>query len=290
LNYELEFAENIDVSLMNRSTHLSNALTFGQKFEKLADDSFESKISWELKKEELEESTHALLNQLMLKNQSKSKLIIAKMKKINPEFKYEKQVSFLSVKKEDETLTSKLDEPIKNEPIKNDYLATKKETRTLEVNTKEINYNVIPTGYENIPSASLKKEEEIIALINAERKSKGLTILKIDPSLCRAARYHASDLAHQGYFDHDTHNVKNNKMTKELGTFERIGLFYDGFANTENIAGGNSSSEGTYQQWFHSKGHHVNMLNKAATKVGIGYVMDENSPYKHYWVFCTAAD
>ena len=41
LNHELEAVENKEISLLNRSTHLSNALSFGQKFEKLANDEFE---------------------------------------------------------------------------------------------------------------------------------------------------------------------------------------------------------------------------------------------------------
>lgn len=277
LNHELNAVENNEISLLNRTTHLSNALSFGQKFEQLATTEFEQKVNWELKKEELIEATTALLKHVDKKYASKSKLIITKLKKLCPSFEYaiKKPVDAILEK----PVNSKISE--KTEPELNENLSTK---------SNVLNFNSLPTGAENIPSANKQEEVKMIALINSERKKKGLKILVIDEDLCRAARYHASDLANQGYFDHNSHNVKNNKMTKELGTFERIGLFYKGFANTENIAGGNGTAEGAYQQWFHSEGHHKNMLNESATKVGIGFIENENSPYTYYWVFCTAVE
>ena len=74
LNYELEAVENNEVSLLNRTTHLSNALTFGQKFEQLATNEFEQKINWDLKKEELKEATTALLKHIDKKYTSKTKI------------------------------------------------------------------------------------------------------------------------------------------------------------------------------------------------------------------------
>lgn len=280
LNNELEFVENTNNSLLNRTTHLSNALSFGVKFEQLANDEFEQKISWESKKAEVEEATKAFLIHLQAKSPAKTKLIISKMKKLNPTFEIEQPV------KKQATIIEEQDEEVvkpTNEPLNSTVKTTLKTGMTL-------NFNENPSGIENIPSANVKQEIELIACVNAERKKKGLKPLTIDQDLCRAARYHASDLAEQGYFDHNTHNVKNNKMTKALGTFERIGLFYKGFANTENIAGGSETAEGAYQQWFHSEGHHKNMLNASATKVGIGFIKNENSPYTYYWVFCTAVE
>jgi hypothetical protein len=32
------------------------------------------------------------------------------------------------------------------------------------------------------------------------------------------------------------------------------------------------------------------MLNQSATKVGIGFIKNEESPYTYYWVFCTAVE
>jgi uncharacterized protein YkwD len=277
LNHELEAVENNEVSLLNRTTHLSNALTFGQKFEQLATNEFEQKINWDLKKEELKEATTALLKHIDKRYASKTKLIVTKLKKLYPSFDYTTE----------KTVIATIETPNKSEITEKNAPELSKKPST---NSSVLDFNLLPTGMENIPSANKQEEVKIIGLINAERKKKGLKALVIDEDLCRAARYHASDLANQGYFDHNTHNVKNNKMTKELGTFERIGRFYKGFANTENIAGGNGTAEGAYQQWFHSEGHHKNMLNESANKVGIGFIANENSPFTYYWVFCTAVE
>lgn len=280
LNNELECVENTNFSLLKRTTHLSNALSFGLKFEQLANDSFEEKINWESKKAEIEEATKAFLIHLQSNNSSKTKLIVSKIKKLNPRFE-----AVETIKKQDSLTENKVIEVATHESEKKPLI-----DKTTQQVVTEINYNLNPNGTENVPSANIKEETDLLSMINTERKKKGLNPLTIDQDLCRAARYHASDLANQGYFDHNTHNVKNNKLKKELSTFERIGLFYKGFANTENIAGGSANADGTYQQWFHSEGHHKNMLNQSATKVGIGFIKNEESPYTYYWVFCTAVE
>ncbi|MBR5659431.1 MAG: bacterial Ig-like domain-containing protein [Lachnospiraceae bacterium] len=54
------------------------------------------------------------------------------------------------------------------------------------------------------------------------------------------------------------------------------------YAYGENIADGNNSVEGTYNQWYNSEGHLDNMLNPAFTHMGIGHV-NVSSNYKYYW-------
>ncbi len=147
----------------------------------------------------------------------------------------------------------------------------------------------MPTGYENIPSGNVQGEKELLRLINEERKKKGMTELEWDENLTRAARYHAADLGTNDYFDHDSHDRSNGTLIKIGGTFERIRRFYhESFVNSENIAAGNSDAEGTYEQWYTSKGHYDNMFNSGSKKVGIGMVHIPGSTYGYYWVFCSA--
>ena len=54
-------------------------------------------------------------------------------------------------------------------------------------------------------------------------------------------------------------------------------------ASAENIVAGNFSVENTYWQWYHSPGHHSNMFNPKWSRIGVGYVKIEGSPYVHYW-------
>ena len=110
-----------------------------------------------------------------------------------------------------------------------------------------------------------------------------------EEDLARAARYHAYDLATQNYFDHNSYDRINGNLIEVGNTFTRIKKFYnETFVNSENIAAGNESAEGTYLQWYNSPGHYKNMFNKKSSKVGIGVFKSSESSYGYYWVFCTA--
>ena len=150
-------------------------------------------------------------------------------------------------------------------------------------------YYGMPSGDEDINSHSFQKEKEMIRLINIERARKGMEALKWDFNLTRAARYHANDMATQGYFNHNTYDRIDGDLVEIGGTFKRIRKFYDlRFVNSENIAAGSETAADTYYQWFTSKGHYANMFNPVSKYVGVGVAYDASSPYGYYWVFCTA--
>jgi uncharacterized protein YkwD len=150
-------------------------------------------------------------------------------------------------------------------------------------------YFGMPIGDEDIEPYSHSEEREMIRLINKEREKLGLNPLNWDFNLARAARYHANDMASQRYFSHDTYDVIDGKLVKIGGAFVRIRKFYTiNFVNSENIAAGNGPAKDAYHQWYTSKGHYENMFNKSSKYVGVGVVYDADSPYKYYWVFCTA--
>ena len=52
----------------------------------------------------------------------------------------------------------------------------------------------------------LLEEKIFVDLLNKARKQKGMTELKIDEDLCRAARYHSFDMGAQNYFEHATYD------------------------------------------------------------------------------------
>ena len=122
-----------------------------------------------------------------------------------------------------------------------------------------------------------------VEILNTERKKRGLSELKIDESLCRAARYHSYDMGVQNYFEHATYdrNLVSGNLEHVCKTFERIKSF--GSCNSENIAAGNETAESTYEQWYNSPGHYRNMFSKGWNRIGVGYVKVEGSPYTHYW-------
>lgn len=150
-------------------------------------------------------------------------------------------------------------------------------------------YYGMPDGKEIIEPTSESKEKEILRLVNRDRKKKGLVELQMEPGLVRAARYHAYDMATQKYFSHQSYDRVDGQLVKVGSTFPRIRTFYnETFVNTENIAAGSAEAKHTYMQWYNSKGHYKNMFNASARRVGIGMYHNPKSPYKYYWVFCTA--
>ncbi len=139
-----------------------------------------------------------------------------------------------------------------------------------------------PSGQENVPSSNINEEMKFVEILNQERKRKGLSVLEIDENLCRAARYHSYDMGVQEYFEHASYDRNNNgNLVKVCGTFDRIRVF--GSCNAENIAAGRDNAESTYTQWFNSPGHNRNMFDKNWTRIGVGYVKVDDSPYTHYW-------
>ena len=76
-------------------------------------------------------------------------------------------------------------------------------------------------------------------------------------------------------------NVVSGNPEFVCKTFDRIKVFAS--ASGENIAAGNSTAERTYWQWYHSPGHHRNMFNPKWSRIGVGYVKIEGSPFVHYW-------
>jgi hypothetical protein len=98
--------------------------------------------------------------------------------------------------------------------------------------------------------------------LNALRLLLGLRPLRIDPKLCAAARDHSRDMRTLGFFAHES-PVEGKKTP-----FQRASRFGTS-ASAENISTGNRSASGTNLGWFHSPGHHRNMLANHST-IGIG--------------------
>ena len=164
-------------------------------------------------------------------------------------------------------------------------ILVKKSSNDIKNNTYSNSYNEWgkPIGNEDIPSSSLSEEEIFLKHLNMARKEKGMSELKIDEDLCRAARYHSFDMGAQNYFEHATYDrdESTNRLQKVCGTFARIYQF--GTSYGENIAAGLSTGDRTYNQWFNSPGHYKNMFNPKFKTIGVGYVKTEGSSYTHYW-------
>lgn len=135
----------------------------------------------------------------------------------------------------------------------------------------------LPTGRENVPSHNPDFEQDVFHLVNAERRKKKLPEFQWNEDLARAARYHAADMAHDRYFNHDTHDVveAQGKLVHKLAgkTYQRLRAFHPG-AGGENIAGGQQTPGDVMRSWMKSSGHRANILREDRTLLGVGYIAD----------------
>lgn len=272
--------------LTNRATAIENAISNSVLFERKATETLLSTTKWVDKKASLELKVIDCLTKL---SADKNELRFTRLKEKALKLYDEIPIEYDEVIPVENDRTEESVEKLVVIESANTSQSTELQTASL-LSMAKIDFSKTPTGKENIASNNQAEENKIIQLINKERFAKKLPLLTIDPDLVRAARYHAADMANENYFDHQSHNKVNGRLTTTLDAFERIRLFYSSFANTENIAAGNASAEATYQQWFTSPGHYANMFNEAATKVGIAVIYNAESEYGYYWVFCTGTN
>lgn len=105
--------------------------------------------------------------------------------------------------------------------------------------------------------------DELLALVNGARERSGVSPLKKDPRLGRAAQARADDMARRGYFAHNSPGGKTPwDFIKETGyRYEAAG---------ENLATGQRTAEEVQRSWQRSSGHRANQLNRRFTETGIG--------------------
>ena len=107
-------------------------------------------------------------------------------------------------------------------------------------------------------------EDEVVRLVNIERRKQGLNELKHNWELSRVARYKSEDMRNRGYFSHTSPTYGSPfQMIRSFGISYRTA--------GENIAKGQASPEAVVRAWMNSSGHRANMLNSSFTEIGVGY-------------------
>ena len=114
---------------------------------------------------------------------------------------------------------------------------------------------------------------KILELVNIERAKAGCKPLKLSRELFRPAAIRAREITK--LFSHTRPNGLSFDTTFYGIDYKIIG---------ENIAAGQTSCEMVMKQWMDSPGHRANILNKKFKYLGIGYIYNKNSRYKHFWV------
>jgi len=139
-------------------------------------------------------------------------------------------------------------------------------------------------GGVDAPVVRADYEQDVVERVNAERLAAGLGPLKrVDP-LNRSARYHATDMGQESYFEHDTYDWNGSRYQYTCSTWDRIGAYYTGAAAlAENIAAGQGSPEAVMNTWMNSAGHRNNILSPDVWEIGVGYY-EGSGYYYRYWV------
>ena len=121
-----------------------------------------------------------------------------------------------------------------------------------------------------------KLEQQMLALINAERTSRGMDALAFDPLLNDASEDHSSWMLTSGSFSHTgSGGTSSHERMKDAGY-----AFEGAWRSAENIAfqserGASGYSDDVamlHDALMNSAGHRANILNPQLTEIGIGIV------------------
>ena len=106
-------------------------------------------------------------------------------------------------------------------------------------------------------------EREILRLTNDYRTMFGHRALAMNRKLIVAARGHAAEMGHMGYFSHFS------PIPEHRSPFDRMKQAGYGAGVSENIAN-YPSAPAAHDGWLHSSGHHRNLLQPSHTEFAIG--------------------
>lgn len=132
---------------------------------------------------------------------------------------------------------------------------------------------VKPTGTETVelhfivadPAIDNEAEQQMLEIVNKERKANGIDSLEPDSNLRQLARDYSKDMLQRGFFSH-----YNREGQSPFDRMDSGGIVYQ-YAG-ENLALA-PSADLAMQGLMNSPGHRANILNANFRKIGIG-VMD----------------
>ena len=137
-------------------------------------------------------------------------------------------------------------------------------------------YDDISPDDQSVPKSDISQQaQDVLSLVNAERKKQGLSSLTLSDKLTAVANEKARDMAENNYFSHTSPTYGTPfQMLQQYGIRYRTA--------GENIAAGQKSPEEVMNSWMNSSGHRANILNSSYTEIGIGYYA--GGSYGSEWV------
>ena len=92
---------------------------------------------------------------------------------------------------------------------------------------------------------------EVLRLVNEHRTNMGLSALKMNPVISKAAAVHTHNMATKKVsFGHDGYDERMNGISKQLKNVT---------ADAENVAYGAKTAKEVVEMWLHSPGHKKNI-------------------------------
>ena len=127
------------------------------------------------------------------------------------------------------------------------------------------------SSWKNDAEVSQNFAQEVLDLVNIERRKEHLHPLKLASDLNHYAQIRAKEITRR--FSHTRPNG-TSCFTAIPKPYRMVG---------ENIAAGQKSSAEVVEAWMNSPAHRENIMNPKFRELGVGYLYQPNLKYKHYW-------
>lgn len=117
-------------------------------------------------------------------------------------------------------------------------------------------------------------EEQLLNLINAERRTRGLTTLSTSSMLMQVAEAHSQDMINRHFFGHINPDGLNAG-----DRLNNVGYKWNSWG--EVIGEGLTTPTAMFNGWMNSPSHRANLLNPSFSEIGPGY--SAGGIFNHYW-------
>lgn len=167
------------------------------------------------------------------------------------------------------------DQPTKVTITDQDHKAIHKTSKPIASNIKKSNPSKASSNKKTTLASSMQAvEQEVVRLVNIERKKAGLKPLIGDSQISSVARKKSQDMCDNNYFDHQSPTYGS-----PFDMLKKFGISYH--TAGENIAAGQTTAAKVMDSWMNSPGHRANILNPNFTRIGVGFV--KGGSYATYW-------
>lgn len=152
--------------------------------------------------------------------------------------------------------------------------STSKPTTTTKPTKKSKSTTTTTSTKKSNANDSNVMADEVVRLVNIERKKAGVKALKTGKAGNNAAQLRAVEIEKSF-----SHNRPDGSSCFTVADEFNI----NSSAFGENIAAGHKTPEKVVEEWMKSPGHRRNILSSSYTHIGVGYYKKSGSKYTYYW-------